>query len=175
MRRGLFPGGNVPYGFRRTGKELEVDAAGAKTVERIFGLAAIGSRATAVATALNVEGLVLSGATGSHGRSGRWPRSLIGNVFTATAAYDAGRCQRCFVVPIDSPKARKWRRQAGETSIGILISVLLSGANQQTASLTKSKPSVYWPGGGAGMRLASVTLSPASTDIASPGRRGKRA
>src|SRR5712691_4750633 len=46
VRRGLPPGGNVPYGFRRNGKELEVDPGEAPTVERIFVLAKRGLGAT---------------------------------------------------------------------------------------------------------------------------------
>jgi site-specific DNA recombinase len=57
VRRGLFPGGNVPYGFRRSGNGLELDEAEAKTVRMIFALSEVGQGATAVARALNEQGL----------------------------------------------------------------------------------------------------------------------
>lgn len=38
-RRGLFPGGNVPYGYRRNGKGLKIEPEEAKVVETIFALA----------------------------------------------------------------------------------------------------------------------------------------
>ena len=59
VRRGLFPGGgNVPYGFRRIGRRIEVDAAEAGIVRRIFTLVACGTNATAVARLLNDQNLI---------------------------------------------------------------------------------------------------------------------
>jgi DNA invertase Pin-like site-specific DNA recombinase len=57
VRRGLFPGGNVPYGFRRVGKTLEVEPAEAEIVRRIFALAEVGRGPTAVARVLNADRL----------------------------------------------------------------------------------------------------------------------
>ena len=58
VRRGLFPGGNAPYGFRRNGEALEIDPPEARTVRTIFELTKLGTKAVAVARALNDQGLV---------------------------------------------------------------------------------------------------------------------
>ena len=84
VRRGLFPGGNVPYGFRRSGKGLEVDDAKARTVKAIFALAEAGGGA-AVARTLNAE--APSAETASSGRGDRWRRSLHAVNFTAMARF----------------------------------------------------------------------------------------
>src|SRR5713101_2576506 len=42
VRRGLFPGGNIPYGYRRNGKGVEVNPTEAEIVETIFALAELG-------------------------------------------------------------------------------------------------------------------------------------
>ena len=59
VRRGLPPrGGDVPYGYRRNGKRLEIDHAEAAIVQRIFALAKLGCGAAAVARALNEKQLI---------------------------------------------------------------------------------------------------------------------
>ncbi len=57
MRRGLPPGGNVPYGYRRNGKGLVLDRAEAEIVRRIFELVGRGQTAGDIARALNAKGL----------------------------------------------------------------------------------------------------------------------
>jgi site-specific DNA recombinase len=57
VRRGLPPGGNAPYGYRRNGTGLEVEMAEAETVRMIFELAERRESASGIARALNDKGL----------------------------------------------------------------------------------------------------------------------
>ena len=57
IRRGLPPGGNVPYGYYRNGRELALDAAEAEVVRMIFELAERGQTSSGIARALNHKGL----------------------------------------------------------------------------------------------------------------------
>jgi len=83
VRRGLFPGGNIPYGFRRNGKGLEVEPVEASTVKRIFVLAQRGRGATTIAKALNRHGLVR--------RNGRpWTQRQVAAVLARAAFYRRG-------------------------------------------------------------------------------------
>ena len=83
VRRGLFPGGNVPYGFRRNGKGLEVDHAEAAIVKRIFALAKLGRGAAAGARALNQERVIR--------RNGRpWTQRQVAAVLARNALYRDG-------------------------------------------------------------------------------------
>src|SRR3989442_15600887 len=58
VRRGLPPGGNAAYGFRRGGQGLTPDETEVSIVQEIFALAAQGIRAPAIAKSLNAKGLV---------------------------------------------------------------------------------------------------------------------
>jgi site-specific DNA recombinase len=58
VRRGLLPGGTVPYGFRRNGKTLEIDEAEAQTVKAIFELAEQRHGAGTIAQRLSEQGAV---------------------------------------------------------------------------------------------------------------------
>ena len=105
VRRGLFPGGNVPYGFRRSGKRLQVDVAETKIVERIFGLAASGWRPTAVAMALNAEGLVR--------RNGRpWTQRQVAAVLERKCFYRDGLIRYGLITARNESLAllKLWRR-----------------------------------------------------------------
>jgi site-specific DNA recombinase len=83
VRRGLFPGGNIPYGYRRGAQGLEVDAAEAKMIRRIFALAEHGHHASAVARALNDSQSVR--------RNGRpWTQRQISAVLARSDFYHEG-------------------------------------------------------------------------------------
>jgi site-specific DNA recombinase len=58
VRRGLFPGGNVPYGFRRNGKKLVIDAAEADVVTTIFALKGRTLSSRQIASSLNDLGFL---------------------------------------------------------------------------------------------------------------------
>jgi hypothetical protein len=74
---------NVPYGFRRNGKRLEVDGIEAQVVERIFALAKLGRGATAVARTLNRAGFVR--------RNGQpWTQRQVAAVLGRRALYHDG-------------------------------------------------------------------------------------
>lgn len=57
VRRGLPPGGNVPYGYRRAANSVVVDEAEAEIVRMIFGLAERDESKSAIARTLNMKGL----------------------------------------------------------------------------------------------------------------------
>jgi site-specific DNA recombinase len=56
IRRGLPPGGNVPYGYRRNGNGLELDPDEAEIVRAIFALSDQGQSSARIARALIGEG-----------------------------------------------------------------------------------------------------------------------
>src|SRR3972149_2747402 len=58
VRRGLPPGGNVPYGYRRNGAGLTPGQKERGLVRRIFELAARGETRSAIAKVLEADGLV---------------------------------------------------------------------------------------------------------------------
>lgn len=58
IRRGLAPGGNVAYGYRRSGHGMDVDPGEAATVQMIFDLARQAFRCPAIAKVLNERRLV---------------------------------------------------------------------------------------------------------------------
>ena len=83
VRRGLFPGGNVPYGFCRNGEGLAVDEAEARMVKRIFELAELGHGAAIVASTLNDEALLR--------RNGQpWTRRRVAAVLARRDFYREG-------------------------------------------------------------------------------------
>src|SRR5713101_9324726 len=57
VRRGLPPGGNVPYGYRRIAKALVIDPAEATIVRTVFELAERGETPSAIARILSAKGL----------------------------------------------------------------------------------------------------------------------
>lgn len=57
VRRGLPPGGNVPYSYQRNGKGLILDPAEAEIVGMIFELAGRGETCSGIPRALNGKGL----------------------------------------------------------------------------------------------------------------------
>jgi hypothetical protein len=58
VRGGHAPGGNVPYGFKRSGKELVRDDAEAAVVRTVFDLAGQGFSSSRIARVLNDSGCV---------------------------------------------------------------------------------------------------------------------
>jgi site-specific DNA recombinase len=83
VRRGLPPGGNVPYGYRRNENGLEIHPSEAKIVRRIFGLAANIEPAARIAEILNSQGVVR--------RNGKpWTRRQISAILNREALYENG-------------------------------------------------------------------------------------
>ncbi len=83
VRRGLPPGGNVPYGYRRNGAGLVPDREEAALVRLIFELAERGTTKTSIAGALNVRELLR--------RNGKpWTRRQVAAVLGRKALYTDG-------------------------------------------------------------------------------------
>lgn len=81
VRRGWFPGGNVPYGYRRNGKELIVEVTEAETVRLIFELAERGQTASTIGRALNAKGLAR--------RNGKpWTPRQVATILRRKTFYD---------------------------------------------------------------------------------------
>lgn len=57
VRRGLPPGGNVPYGYRRNGQGLVIEDIEAEAVLMIFDRTAHGDKSATIARVLNAKGL----------------------------------------------------------------------------------------------------------------------
>lgn len=84
VRRGLTPGGNVAYGYRRNGLGVEVDPEEAVVVRAIFALAVSGLPGQAIAGTLNEKGLVR--------RNGKpWTRRQVSAILMKRAMYSEGR------------------------------------------------------------------------------------
>ena len=82
-RRGLPPGGNVPYGYRRNGAGLTPDQKERALVRRIFELAARGETRSAIAKVLEADGLVR--------RNGKpWTRRQVSAVLVRGSLYRHG-------------------------------------------------------------------------------------
>lgn len=56
VRRGLFPGGNLPYGYQRNSKAITINPQEGEIVKAIYGLAAEGKTGQAIADVLNLQG-----------------------------------------------------------------------------------------------------------------------
>lgn len=83
VRRGLPPGGNVPYGYRREGKRFVADEPEAEIVRVVFELANRGETASGIATALN--------ANGSVRRSGKpWTQRQVAAILSRARSYRDG-------------------------------------------------------------------------------------
>ena len=83
VRRGLPPGGNVPYGYRRNGAGLTPDQKESALVRRIFELAARGETRSAIAKVLEADGLVR--------RNGKpWTRRQVSAVLVRGSLYRHG-------------------------------------------------------------------------------------
>lgn len=58
-RKGLFPGGNLPYGYTRENKKIMIAPQEAEVVKRILYLSAQGGTEQAISDALNVNGHIM--------------------------------------------------------------------------------------------------------------------
>lgn len=86
VRRGLPPGGNAPYGYRRNGKGLELEPGEAETVRMIFELAGRGETISQIAAALNQKGL--------ERRNGKsWTQRQVSAILTRGPFYREGTLQ----------------------------------------------------------------------------------
>lgn len=83
VRRGQFPGGNVPYGYRRNRKELTVEPKEAEAVRMIFELAGSDGTGRQIAAQLNASGFVR--------RNGKpWTRRQVNAVLSRRDLYRDG-------------------------------------------------------------------------------------
>jgi site-specific DNA recombinase len=83
VRRGLAPGGNVAYGYRRNGNTFEVDAEESALVKTVFELAGLDMSHRAIAIALNEKRLVR--------RNGKpWTRRQVGGILARQSLYFEG-------------------------------------------------------------------------------------
>jgi len=83
VRRGLPPGGNVPYGYRRNSEGLVLDSAEATTVKLIFELTERGDTKSTTARILETKGL--------RRRNGKpWTRRQVSAVVAREAFYRSG-------------------------------------------------------------------------------------
>ena len=83
VRTGKAPGGNVPYGYRRQGKEWVTDDKESFIVRLIFEMAGNGSSARAINAHLN--------ATGYTRRNGRpWIARQVVDVLSRRDLYERG-------------------------------------------------------------------------------------
>jgi site-specific DNA recombinase len=83
VRRGLLPGGNVAYGFRRAGQALVVDSSEADVVRMIIELGARGQSSSGIARVLNDKGL--------RRRNGQsWTRRQVSAILGRQGFYRAG-------------------------------------------------------------------------------------
>lgn len=86
VRRGLPPGGNLPYGYQRNGEGLAHHPEEAEIVRLIFELRARDQNASDIAQELN--------ARGSARRNGRpWTRRQVAAIRTRKAFYHEGVIQ----------------------------------------------------------------------------------
>jgi site-specific DNA recombinase len=83
VRRGLLPGGNLPYGYRRHGKLVKLDTSEALVVRKIFALGELGRSAAAVARALNTDNFAR--------RNGLpWTQRQVARILARKAFYHNG-------------------------------------------------------------------------------------
>jgi site-specific DNA recombinase len=83
VRRGLPPGGNVAYGYRRNGHGLEIDFTESAVVRMIFAAADLGHSRTKIAAALNEKAL-----TRRNGKA--WTERQVAAVLSRRASYEGG-------------------------------------------------------------------------------------
>lgn len=83
VRRGLFPGGTLPYGYRRNGESVVVDPVESEVVRRIHELGARGLTGQAIADVLNKGG--------SLRRNGKpWTQRQVASILARTELYRDG-------------------------------------------------------------------------------------
>ena len=83
VRRGLPPGGNVPYGYRRNGKDLVREEGEAEIVRMIFELADRGQTRSMITRELNEKGLTR--------RAGKpWAQRQVAAILGRQAFYREG-------------------------------------------------------------------------------------
>ena len=83
VRRGLLPGGTVPYGYERDGNELAPNETEAEVVRLIFQLAAEISTRTGIARVLNQRGVLRRNGT-------PWTRRQVTATLSRAALYRQG-------------------------------------------------------------------------------------
>lgn len=86
VRKGRFPGGNLPYGYMRENRRVIINQGEAKCIKHIFDLAAQGFKGQGIADALNSCGFVL--------RNGRpWTQRQICRILNRQRLYSDGIVQ----------------------------------------------------------------------------------
>ncbi|OGZ01993.1 MAG: hypothetical protein A3G64_03235 [Candidatus Liptonbacteria bacterium RIFCSPLOWO2_12_FULL_60_15] len=83
VRRGLPPGGNVPYGYQRNGKRLVADEAEAEIIRAIFELREEGLSGSLIAAALNGKGF-------GRRNSKPWTQRQVAEIISRRAFYRHG-------------------------------------------------------------------------------------
>jgi DNA invertase Pin-like site-specific DNA recombinase len=83
-RKGKAPGGNVPYGYRREGKNWVPEPQEAAAVRQVFALAATGSSSTEIAASLNADGR-------TRRNGGPWTPREVQGVLARKELYEEGR------------------------------------------------------------------------------------
>lgn len=86
VRRGLPPGGNVAYGYRRNGKGLVVEPGEAETVRMIYELTVRGQTQSGIARMLNEAGLERRNGT-------PWTPRQVTGILKRRAFYQEGAIQ----------------------------------------------------------------------------------
>ncbi|NKE72973.1 recombinase family protein [Candidatus Manganitrophus noduliformans] len=83
IRKGLFPGGNVPYGYIRTGGSLAINFEEAEVVRRIYASAEVWKSGRAIANELNSSGVLR--------RNGkRWTQRQVAKILERRKFYGEG-------------------------------------------------------------------------------------
>ena len=83
VRKGFFPGGNLPYGYMRKGKTVQIQPHEAKIIDRIFILNSKHYTGQAIANALNLNG--------NKRRNGKpWTQRQICRILARKGLYKAG-------------------------------------------------------------------------------------
>ncbi|HWP38033.1 MAG TPA: recombinase family protein [Gemmatimonadales bacterium] len=83
VRRGLPPGGNAPYGYRRNGGSLELNPIEAVAVKLIFELGDRGEMSSSIARALERKGL-------ARRNGAPWSRRQVSAVLSRSGLYKHG-------------------------------------------------------------------------------------
>lgn len=95
VRKGHFPGGNVPYGFRREGGQLRPEARETEVVLEILRLFQLIKSVSQVTTRLNQAGRLR--------RNGKpWTARQVRAILSRRALYEQGRIQYGYVAGINS-------------------------------------------------------------------------
>ena len=83
VRKGLFPGGNLPYGYTRTGKVVAVNPPESDIVNRIYELASQGLSGQTIANSLNQDGYI-------RRNGNQWTQRQVCKILQSERLYKEG-------------------------------------------------------------------------------------